>query len=400
MRRLIAFLAVLLSLFAAFSDPISWDTEIDGVSMGVDSFGWGLMPVGVSFNYETKFPLLPGQRKFITELDLEVIFNNTSVSEDYEWDTGTPRWAVTEAEAEGMEFLSGDYFNPRANAELKLKQGFWTNPNDPDEALLVITLGYYARYDMASELLRLSWSSNTDDPMFVDWYGASVYPYTESYLDAFPWLSGDRIVFSDYLYLRFQLQMDRDTPKDVEAEHGFYAALRFEYGPYWFFNNLTNGVQSDFFRVSLNVEQYMELYTVYQSNGWNWTNMYLGHADTLSFTTGDVIPTYRLNTDRLEWYLKDEIWLHFNGPQFFNQDCFAFVELYLENLLAWGHVQNEASRSTTAVELQSSVYTVLELQLFGFVRLQYEFGYDFIRGIWPDGPEFWQYGQIKFYLSL
>lgn len=398
-RRFIALALLLCLVLPAFSDSLSWDTEIDGVSQGVDSFGWDLMPVGVSFSYDTDFRVLPFKRKSSADFDISVAFSDTSISDNYEWDTGTPRWYVREAEAEDMEFLSGDYFYPRADLEVSVGQGFWSNPNYPKEALFKISLGYYARYQMATEELHLSWNKSSYTPLFVDWSGNYVYPFGD-YLDSFPWLSGDRRIFTDSVYLKFQLQMDRDTPKDVEAEHGFYAYLTFDYGPKWLFNDITNGTQSDYFRIRFYAEEKMELYTILQDNGWNWTNMYLGHSDTLNYTWGEVSPSYKLNTDRLRGYLTDRIWLHFSGPQFMTPDFYPYIELNLENKLSFGHVQNEKSQSTKAVELQSSVYAVFQLQLFGFIKLEYQLGYDFIRGIWPEKPEFWQYAEIDFYMSL
>ena len=137
-----------------------------------------------------------------------------------------------------------------------------------------------------------------------------------------------------------------------------------------------------------------------QENGWNWMNMYIGHSNTLKYVSGSVVPENKMPDDRLRGSLEDRIWIHFNGPQFMAGDCYTNIEFNLYNTLMFGPVANEIDNITRAVELQSSFSARFQLRLFGFLRFEYQVGYDFIRGIWPDHPSWWQNSALQFYVSI
>ena len=66
----------------------------------------------------------------------------------------------------------------------------------------------------------------------------------------------------------------------------------------------------------------------------------------------------------------------------------------------FGGVANEMDGRTRAVELQTVFTARFQLKLFGFIRVEYQVGYDFIQGIWPDRPRWWQNSGISFYVSI
>ncbi len=417
MRRAFVLISViaLLLMPASAEESFTLSAFIDGVSGGVDGIGFSLFPIGTTFGYEHKFPLIPGLRPAEMEMKISMAFNDSTISSEYDWETGRPKWAISQEEENGYEFLSGTYFNPRAYIDIHLNQGLWENPLDDKSALVDFRIGFNTRFSAALEQLNLSRPDGTSDPLFVDWEGNPKHPFDGS-VPAFPWLQGSRNIWTNYLYLEVEWNHDRDTPTDAEAEHGMGALLRFEYGPWWLLNSVTDaGVQSDYWLLALYGDQKLEIFTVKKDDGSNWANMYLGHSNTFAYIGGDTVPyekvsdnnrnedgrlvVDRLSVDRLRGMFSDRIWLHFTGPQFFG-DCYPVIELNLYNTLRFGSVMNEVDNQTHAVELQSSLTLLVQLKLFGFIRLEYQVGYDFIRGIRPDRPRWWQNAALSFYVSL
>lgn len=408
MKRILG--VMLCFLFLALGLPaesFTFDAYINSVSGGISGFGFGLFPLGTTFGFEKHFQMIPLTHKAELQVEFSFAFNNNSLSTDYDYLTGRPVWALEKDEEENF-FGDEDwdsslsYFNPRASIDIYLDQGFFENPLSPGDSLFNIRAGYNGRYAMSLEevIYSLPDHGGLSTPIFVYEDGSPKPPF-DSELPAYPWLNGSRHVFSDYLYLQFSLNMDRDTPTDSEPEEGLGADLLFEVGPSWLFNNITpEGVQSDYYKISLYVEEKMEVFSIEQDNGWNWINMYVGHSNRLEYIGGSVVPENKLPLDRLRGSLQDRIWLHFTGPQFMAGDCFTSIELNLYNRLLFGGVVNEVDGKTKAVELQSSFSATMQLRLFGFIRLEYQVGYDFVKGIWPEKPSWWQNSGIQFYVSI
>ena len=392
------------------ADSYSLDAFISGVSNGVKGFGLGLFPLGTTFGFERYVQLIEGERKAEFQIELSFAFNNRTLDSNYDYLTGRPIWVMSSSERENASFFGDDdwgdrslsYFNPRADIDIYLDQGFWQNPLYDEGTLFNIKAGLNARYAMSLEEVSYSLPGHGGllSPVFVYEDGSVREPFDSS-LPAYPWLNSSRNVYTDYLYLELLLNMDRDTPTDAEPEEGLVVNFLIEYGPWWFLNNLTpEGIQSDFIRAVLYAEQKMEIFSIMQDNGWYWLNMYIGHSDNLSYVWGSVIPENKITADRLRGTLQDRIWIHFTGPQFMAGDCYTNVELNLYNTLLFGGVENEAGMTTKAVELQTVFTARFQLRLFGFIRIEYQVGYDFIQGIWPDKPRWWQNSGISFYVSI
>ncbi len=414
MRRFLSSVIMLLMIAIPLSaESYTLEAFISGVSNGVKGFGLGLFPVGTKFGFEKFFTMIDGENDAELQVEFEFTINNRTLSSDYDYLTGRPRWALTHEEAAEGHFFgdsrwndggerSLSYFNPRAWIDIYLDQGFWTNPLYEDGTLFNVKIGLNSRFAMSIEEVSFSLPDHGGllSPVFVTPGGEPRDPFTEN-LPAYPWLNGSRNVLTNYIYLVLSLNMDRDTPTDAEPEEGISVDLRFEAGPSWLLNNITPmGVQSDYYMAELYAEEKMELFAMYQENGWNWLNMYVGHSNTLRYTFGSVVPEDKLPGDRLRGVLQDRIWIHFTGPQFMAGDCYTNIELNLYNTLMFGSVANEIDSRTRAVELQSSFSARFQLRLFGFIRLEYQIGYDFIRGIWPEKPSWWQNSALTFYVSI
>ena len=415
MKRFLGFVLLLLTLLTnlAAAESYSLDAYIEAVTGGVSGFGLGLFPLGTTFGFEKYISMIPGKHKAEFQIELSFAFNNRTLSEDYDYLTGRPRWALTHNEAEAGHYFGSEkwneggeralsYFNPRSDIDIYLDQGFWDNPLYSKGSLFNVRFGYNARYAMAREevVFSLPGHGGLTSPVFV-WNDGTLRDPFDSTLPAYPWLNGSRNVFTDYLYLLLSLNMDRDTPTDAEAEEGISVDLLFEAGPSWLFNNMSEmGVQSDYYLVSLFAEEKMEIFSMEQANGWNWMNMYIGHSNTFKYVAGSVVPENKMPDDRLGGSLEDRIWVHFNGPQFMAGDCYTNVELNLYNTLMFGSVANEQDNSTRSIELQSGFSARFQLRLFGFIRFEYQVGYEFIRGIWPDEPRWWQNSALQFYVSI
>ena len=414
MKKALGLILTLLFLpLCIFAESSSLDAYIESVSGGVKGFGLGLFPLGTTFGFERYIDLVPGENKAEFQIELNFAFNNRTLSDDYDYLTGRPRWVLSHDELKDYHFFGDEgwneggerslsYFNPRSEIDIYLDQGFWDNPLNPYGSLLNVKVGYNARFAMALEEVTFSLPDHggLSSLIFVHSDGTIREPFDES-LPAYPWLNGSRNTFTDYLYMVIALNMDRDTPTDAEAEEGLGVDLLLEAGPKWLFNNLSeNGVESDYFLARLYAEQKMEIFSIEQENGWTWMNLYIGHSNTLQYVFGPVVPENKLPLDRLRGTLQDRIWIHFTGPQFMAGDCYTNIEFNLYNTLAFGSVANEIDRRTRAVELQSSFSARLQLRLFGFIRFEYQVGYDFIRGIWPSEPSWWQNSALQFYVSL
>lgn len=392
------------------ADSYSLDAFISGVSNGVKGFGLGLFPLGTTFGFEKYIQLFEGESKAEFQIELAFAFNNRTLDSNYDYLTGRPVWAMSSEERRNASVFGNEawgdrslsYFNPRSDIDIYLDQGFWKNPLYDEGTLFNIKVGLNARYAMSLEEVSYSLPGHggLSSPVFVYGNGGVRAPF-DAPLSAYPWLSGSRNVYTDYLYLQLSLNMDRDTPTDAEPEEGLSVDFLLEYGPWWLLNNITpEGIQSDFVRAVLYSEQKMEIFSVMQDNGWYWVNMYVGHSDNLSYVWGSAIPENKLTTDRLRGTLQDRVWVHFTGPQFMAGDCYTNIELNLYNTLMFGGVANEMDGRTRAVELQTVFTARFQLKLFGFIRVEYQVGYDFIQGIWPDRPRWWQNSGISFYVSI
>lgn len=392
------------------ADSYSLDAFISGVSNGVKGFGLGLFPLGTTFGFEKYIQLFEGESKAEFQIELAFAFNNRTLDSNYDYLTGRPVWAMSSEERRNASVFGNEawgdrslsYFNPRSDIDIYLDQGFWKNPLYDEGTLFNIKVGLNARYAMSLEEVSYSLPGHggLSSPVFVYGNGGARTPF-DAPLPAYPWLSGSRNVYTDYLYLQLSLNMDRDTPTDAEPEEGLSVDFLLEYGPWWLLNNITpEGIQSDFVRAVLYSEQKMEIFSVMQDNGWYWVNMYVGHSDNLSYVWGSAIPENKLTTDRLRGTLQDRVWVHFTGPQFMAGDCYTNIELNLYNTLMFGGVANEMDGRTRAVELQTVFTARFQLKLFGFIRVEYQVGYDFIQGIWPDRPRWWQNSGISFYVSI
>lgn len=392
------------------ADSYSLDAFISGVSNGVKGFGLGLFPLGTTFGFEKYIQLFEGESKAEFQIELAFAFNNRTLDSNYDYLTGRPVWAMSSEERRNASVFGNEawgdrslsYFNPRSDIDIYLDQGFWKNPLYDEGTLFNIKVGLNARYAMSLEEVSYSLPGHggLSSPVFVYGNGGVRAPF-DAPLPAYPWLSGSRNVYTDYLYLQLSLNMDRDTPTDAEPEEGLSVDFLLEYGPWWLLNNITpEGIQSDFVRAVIYSEQKMEIFSVMQDNGWYWVNMYVGHSDNLSYVWGSAIPENKLTTDRLRGTLQDRVWVHFTGPQFMAGDCYTNIELNLYNTLMFGGVANEMDGRTRAVELQTVFTARFQLKLFGFIRVEYQVGYDFIQGIWPDRPRWWQNSGISFYVSI
>lgn len=383
----------IISPFCLFSDSFTFSTEINSVS-NYSGFGMGLFPVGTTFAYYNYFPFLNKREQAKAYLEANMNFSTPWLDSNYDYQTGEPVWVNTVEEAKSLNRLGGQYFNPNAYINLWIQQGFGTNPVSGNSPLFIVRVGVNSRYSMALEKI------NNTNYIFVDSSGESKKPFgTGSSIPAFPWLEGNRKTLNNYLFLHTYWYLRRWMAYDYYE--GIYGELNFEYGPSWFANTLyPGGVQSNFYRFYGYLEEKLTLLNNKQDNGRDWTVLYVGHSNSLSYIGGDVVPINKIPSDRLRWTATDRIWLRFTGPQFISSDCYSYIQFNLGNDLYFGHVVNETSQETTAIELQSYLSGTFHLRLFGFIRFEYNIGYNLFRGIWSSSPGWWQNAKLNFYVSV
>lgn len=386
--------------FAGYS--ISLNTSIDNVSGGEYSFGLGLFPVGTSFSFNKYFQMVPDYRHqayFSTSMSFS--FRNNWFG-GYDFNTGTPQWYLRYIDQgeKGRDFYNGTYFNPYTTLNIYVQQPLGTNPVIGAGNLVTVRVGIETRFEMSLE--RLGLSRGETGLVFSDLDGNTLTPksYFNTSNTTYPWLQGDRNSLNNYMYLSTYWYFYRDSGPSVWD--GVYMDITAEYGPYWFANTVSpkNYRTSDYFRLSLYLKEAMSIFDSKQSNGYNWVNINVAHENSLAYVGGDTVPANKIPGDRLRGFFSDRISIRFTGPQFIAWDCYPYIEVALNNSLFFGHVVNEPSQETKAVELQSSITMLFHLRLFGFLHLEYTCGYNFIRGIHAAYPGWYQGAQLSFYVSI
>ena len=339
-KKAIIFIFLLASMSPAFSDSQTLSTEISAVSNGVSGFGMGLFPTGTTFRYYKNFAIsdaLKNQAQFSIQFDFGL--NNVDLG-SYDLETGTPQWAG--ADDGWLPEDEDDYFRVHSTVNTYLQQGFGTNPVSGSGALVNVTLRLVSRFAKATEALDLT---SPDDAIF------NKPPFNDgSTIAAYPWLTGDRLVWNNYLALNTYWYF-RDYKTNTDNYDGAYLELSLEMGPWWLGNDITPDgvVTSDYYKALAYFEQRMMLFT---------------------------------------------------GPQFIAGDCYPYIQFTLYNNVSYGGVQNEVSGKSFGLELKSGVSGEFHLRLFGFIHVRYQFGYDFIKGFNTEGPSWWQNAQLGFYVSL
>lgn len=382
MKKLIILLVLfcVITVNVVFADSYTFETMINTVTAGYGGMGFGLFPVGTCFEYDKyDLELIKGYKhKATVSLESQFYLGNTAIDGDYAYDSGRPKWYLTEAEQKNYNYKNETYFNPHSYINLFLAQPYGTNPVSKESSLGTLSVGLNTHYSLGLEQLGASFDGKSFT--FVDTSGNTEKPF-DSYVQAFPWLSPKRQVLTSYLFLKSTFNFYKDTGRD--AYDGAYGSISFEAGPSWLANTNGSGVQSNYWRVNAYLEEKITLFNIRQENDWNWFTGFIGHSNSFSYTGGNVIPQYKITHDRLRASVSDNIWLHFALPQFLVPDCYSYIDLTLNNTYYFGHIVNEADQSTVAGELLSSFSAYYHLRLFGFVKFEYKVSYDFFRGIKP-----------------
>lgn len=389
-RMALILVIVMVSVLPCFADSLSLSTSINSISYGISDFGWGLFPIGTNFDYNKgfhPFKSLTNGATFYVGLSFDI---GSPWLGGYDYKTGKPYWSDGPTE----NTIDKGYFRIASQLEMFLEQGFGINPVQGSGSLVNLRLTWVSRFANSSESLDLS-KTGSGNAIF------NKPPFsTNEELVAYPWLEGGRqlwnnnLAFSSYWYFR------KSTSR-VDTYDGFYMDTTFEMGPWWLGNNIfPDNVTSDYYSGRLYMEEKLTVFSVTQDNGWNWLTLELGHSNSVGYMLGDVVPEHKLQTDRLRGYLTDSVWVKFTGPQFIAADCYPYFQLNLNNTLAFGGVQNEITGDIHGIELISGISGEIHLRLFGFIHVNYTFGYDFIRGFGTGDPGWWQNAELGFYVSL
>lgn len=403
-NKIIIFVLLLtFALSGAYAGVYSYslNDDIDSVTNGLNDFGYGLFPLGTTFNFYKYFQLIPGYKNnAYFEANFSFSFRSSSFN-NYDYYDGTPLWSLTRAEANSgdYDFFSGTYFSPYSTIDLRIQQQLGTNPVTKKSYMVKFRLGFYSYFTKALEL-----PTTTENPVFTYVDSNGQLQNYDKYLTsgAFPWLQGNRTTWNNYIYIATYWYLYRDITV-ADTRNGLYGELIFQYGPSWLMNSITNSgnTSSDFYRIYAYADERYTLFRIKRSGtGENWLSLYVGHANSFSYVGGDVVPVHKIPSDRLRGSFSDKIWLHLNGPQFFG-DSYPYIELVLNNYLYFGSVVNESSSATRATEYNSNLQLIIHLRLFGFLHFQYDCTYYMARGIWGSNLPSWsQKAYLNFYVAL
>lgn len=392
-KAVLIILLALAAMMPCMADSYTLRTEINNVNW-LSGFGWGLFPVGTYFEYKTGFHPFDSLTHG-AEYSIELSFDMASPSiSGYDYKTGKPTWSDGSTE----NTLDLEYFRIGAQINTYLQQGFGINPIQGSGPLVNVNLRWVSRFVNSSESLNVSNQGDGKGP------SSAIFnkpPFSNGeVLVAYPWLEGGRQTWNNTLSLSTYWYFRRGTTR-TDNYNGAYMDITLEAGPWWLGNSvLPDNITSNYYKAHFYLEEYLTAFVINQDNGWNWLNLVLGHSNSLGYTWGDVIPEHKIQTDRLRGYFNDSLWIRFTGPQFIATDCYPYFQVTLNNNLAFGGVQNEITGDIHGVELISSVNFEIHLRLFGFMHVNYTFGYDFIRGFSQASPAWRQSGQLGLSVSL
>lgn len=399
MKKITIFLFIII-IFAynIYADSFTFSSQINGISTGYSGFGFGLFPFTTSFSYyKSDLELIPSYRhKAELYFSSNFNFSNPYIDSNYVYDTGHPRWNMTRKEAQGHAFLSGVYLNPSSYIDVYLSQEFGTNPVSNTDSLFSLTIGNIVYYNKALEGFNKSFGNM--DYTFVDGDGNPKPPFDGRYINAFPWLSGDREIYNYVYYSSLNFNFHEKTGMD--AYDGLRLGFYFEAGPSWYLNVNDSGLMSDYWYFSTYLEERLTLYYEKQSNDWNWLTIYIGHRNNYSYVGGDVVPKNRIPSNRLRASLSDRLYLHFGFAQFLVADSYSYFDLSLSNTLNFGRVVNERDQSSEAYELVSSIGGYYHLRLFGFMIFEYSINYRLFGGIWDYLPGWSHQATVTFKVTI
>lgn len=406
---------VLLMPFQIIADSLTLSTAISSVANGVNGIGMGLFPVSMTYKHNKSFQLIPAHKKKASfSISTSYSIANSSLDVNYDYLEGTPKWALSYKEANEYTFFVKDskknyitYFSPYSYFDISISQPFGVKKNPVTGGdLVTLKVGVYTRIEEALENTALSFSpasslySDKIINTFVNSLGNPVAPFTDEYeLKAFPWLEGNRKAFNNYLYATASFSFYKTT--GFNTYDGASISLGFEYGPSWLANHMNNGtISSNYWKLSGSATEKITLLVEKQNDGKNWLTAHLGHTNTIGYTGGDVVPKFKMPTDRLRGYFTDKIYLNLSLPQFIATDCYAYLETGLTNSIYFGKVANEVSNEHEAVELVSKLTGTFHMRLWGFIRFQYDISYTFNRGISSSHPAWSQNAELRFWVAI
>ncbi|NLZ68429.1 MAG: hypothetical protein GX903_05460, partial [Spirochaetales bacterium] len=259
MKKIIILLVIfcVITVTAVSADSATFDTMINTVSSGYGGIGYGLFPVATCFQYDKDNLTLIKDYKHKANVSLESRFylDETGIDSSYAYDTGRPSWYLTKKEQENYNYKDGKYFNPNAYIDFYLAQPYGTNQISKSGSLGTLYIGLNTHFSLGLESLDTSF--NERGFLFVDNNGNTVTPF-DSYVQAFPWLSGKRQVLTSYLFLESTFNFYKYTGRD--AYDGAYASVSFEFGPSWLANTNSSGVMSNYWRASAYLEEKITLF--------------------------------------------------------------------------------------------------------------------------------------------
>ena len=398
-RIFVILLLVLSSISLLFADSDTFNTMVITVTPGIEDFGLGLFPLGTRWQYYTSKHIIPQLvHPMNIVLDFEFELRNKEMDDRFSWKDGTPKWSIYPSQVDPEYYKGFKYFNPRSRISLSLNQGFGINKKSGSGPMFNVSVELNSRYAMALEQIGIEPTENNLHFANID--GTAKLPFgPNTLIPGFPWLQDSRQLFNNRIRLSFDFSHIQYF--GLGASDGITANISFYYGPHWLANNLTiDGITSDFWMLSGYTGQNLNLLNIKQNNGLNWFSINLGHSNSLSYIGGSVVPEDMIPRDRFKASFTDYLYLQFTGPQFIAWDCYTEFTFGLSNGLYFGHVVNEVSQESSAIELHSGLSGLLHLRLFGFMHFDYYFEYVYAGGIWQAPPYWYQQNKFRFYVSL
>ncbi len=373
MRRRL-FVTLVLFLMVAVSASLSaltFSTRLTGVTTHPD-FWLGLFPSSVRcFAGIDGFQFIPGRS---TEVGMEIA-------------TGTIARTLSQDPASGQiirdsspDVLKNNRYYDVTYAAWKIgvAQGLgWSDSTDYD--LLTLRLTYDGQWEVALDPL-MQVQSRTGYPFRNIPAFAEAVP--GQVLEGTPDLSGNRQFLSTSidLYGKFSDQLFK-----VGLLDGLSLEFKLVWAPSFLTFSKAYGGYSDYWKIWIYAEYAKMIYQKTDTNGENRMSFGVTDEFEMRILGGEHVPEYaRTMKSQIWWYepenmtfiAKNTLRLNYYGRQFFG-NCIPYIYMFLDFNFSGGKLNNCKAEKIASV-WEGSLGIHVELQLFEFFHIYYEFGRIFL----------------------
>lgn len=366
-KKLFTLITVMLFIACASLSALSFSSSLLGVTTHPD-FWLGVFPTSVRCYIGLDGIELLTDR--VTQVGAEIATGTIARMLSQDPETGQ---IISESSPDYLR--SNRYYDVMYAAwKVGIAQGMgWSDLADYD--LMTLRFTFDGRWEVALDPLMQVLSRTgypfRDIPAFAGAVQGQV-------LSGTPDLSGNRHLMSTSLDLYGKLS---DQLFKVGALDGLSLEFKLVWAPAFLNFSRKSGGYAEYWKIWLYADYAKNLYQKTDSAGNNLWSVGVSDEFEMRILGGKYIPEYaRTMNSHIWWYepenmtftVKNTIRLNYYGRQFLG-DCIPYVYLFMDMNYSGGKIYNYEAEKVTSV-WEGSAGLHVELQLFGFVHIYYEFG--------------------------